>query len=54
MVAETFYTDAVQVDATDFRGRNNEPCLQLAIVQMNILQLLYLVKTAQALSVTHY
>lgn len=46
MVAKTFYADAIQIDAPDFRGRNGEPCLQWAIIQMNLLQLLYLVKTA--------
>ena len=36
----------VQIDAPDFRRRNGEPCLQLAIIQINLLQLLYSVEAA--------
>ena len=46
MVAKALYADPVQIDASDFRRRNGEPCLQLAIIQMNFLQLLYSVEAA--------
>ena len=46
MVAKSLYADPVQIDASDLRRRNGEPCLQLAIIQMNLLQLLYSVEAA--------
>ena len=54
MVAKALYADPVQIDAPDFRRRNGEPCLQLAIIQMNFLQLLYSVEAAYTLPLVHY